>query len=326
MSELRWHPILGQWVVTATHRMNRTFLPPEDFCPLCPTRPGGFPTEVPREDYDIVVFENRFPSLRRDPDAPAVEGEEFSPVRPAQGVCEVVLYSPDHNSTLAEAPVRQIEKLVRVWQDRFLELGALDFIEYVHIFENKGKEIGVTITHPHGQIYAYPFVPPRMCTRRESFDHWLRDNGSCLLCDILVRELEEETRLVAANDQFVAFVPFYARYPYEVHILPRDHSVRLGEFTRETAASLAAILKTVMVKYDGLWGFSMPYIMNLFPEPSDGRDDPGWHFHIEFNPPYRSPQKLKYLAGAESGADAFINDALPENTAAELRAVDAGLE
>lgn len=314
--------MLGQWVITATHRQNRTFLPPADFCPLCPTRPGAFPTEVPREDYEIVVFENLFPSLRADPGDPAVEGEEFSPVRPAQGVCEVVLYSPDHNSTLADAPVRQIDRLVRVWEDRYRELGALDYVDYVHIFENKGKEIGVTILHPHGQIYAYPFVPPRMLSRRENFDRWLRENGSCLLCDVLAREMEDERRLVASNEYFAAYVPFYARYPYEVHILPLDHAVRLGRMEREQVRSLALILKTVMVKYDRLWGFSMPYIMNLFPEPTDGREDPGWHFHIEFYPPYRTAQKLKYLAGAESGADAFINDTLPETTAAELRAVE----
>ncbi len=321
MSELRWHPVLGEWVITATHRQNRTFLPPEDFCPLCPTKSGAFPTEVPREDYDIVVFENRFPSLQRTPPEPAVEGTEFSPVRPAEGVCEVVLYSSDHHSTLAQMPTRQIRKLARVWQDRYLDLGALDFVDYVYIFENKGKEIGVTLTHPHGQIYAYPFIPPRIAARRESFRKYHAENGTCMLCDIIADELADGRRIVAENDQFVAFVPFYARYPYEVHILPFDHDTQLGAFDADAFRSFAEIMKCVLAKYDGLWGMSLPYIMNLFARPVDGGEDPGWHFHVEFYPPYRTPKKLKYLAGSESGAGAFINDTLPEETAAELRAV-----
>ncbi|MDQ3686482.1 MAG: galactose-1-phosphate uridylyltransferase, partial [Acidobacteriota bacterium] len=154
MSELRWNPLLGEWVATATHRQQRTFLPPADFCPLCPTKPGGFPTEVPESSYDIAVFENRFPSMRPDPEEPAIEGTELYPVRPSAGVCEVVLYSPRHTSTLAAEPVEQIYKLVQVWTDRFRELSALEFVHYVFIFENKGEAIGVTLHHPHGQIYA----------------------------------------------------------------------------------------------------------------------------------------------------------------------------
>jgi UDPglucose--hexose-1-phosphate uridylyltransferase len=139
VSELRWNPLLGEWVATATQRQDRTFLPPDDYCPLCPTKPGGFPTEVPDSDYEIAVFENRFPSLKTIPDDPVVESSALYPVRPSQGVCEVVLYSPNHSSTLAQEPVEQIYKLVRVWSDRFLELGSLEFVQYVFIFENKGE-------------------------------------------------------------------------------------------------------------------------------------------------------------------------------------------
>src|SRR4051812_30054683 len=160
MSELRWNPLLGEWTATATARQARTFLPPENYCPLCPTEPGGFPTEIPRPTYDIVAFENKFPSLRSEPPEPAVEGDDLYPVRPAKGVCEVVVYTPNHSSTLANEAVEQIYKLVLVWTDRFNDLSKLDFIEYVFIFENKGEAVGVTLHHPHGQIYAYPFVPP----------------------------------------------------------------------------------------------------------------------------------------------------------------------
>src|SRR4051794_7156389 len=142
MSELRYNPLLGEWLATATQRQNRTFLPPPDFCPLCPTKPGHFPTEVPEPDYDIVAFENQFPSLKSRPPLPTIEPDGIYDVKPAQGVCEVVLYSPDHNTTLAREPVEKLAKLVKVWRHRYEELGALEFIRYVFIFENKGEAVG----------------------------------------------------------------------------------------------------------------------------------------------------------------------------------------
>jgi UDPglucose--hexose-1-phosphate uridylyltransferase len=180
MSELRWNPWLGEWTATATHRQNRTFLAPADHCPLDPTRPGGFPTEIPESTYDIVVFENRFPSLSANPPAPTVEGSELYPVRPSEGVCEVVVYTPEHDSTLGRQPVEQIYKLVQVWTDRFAELGDLELVDYVFIFENKGEAIGVTLHHPHGQIYAYPFVPPRVKTEIEQSQKHFGKTGNCL--------------------------------------------------------------------------------------------------------------------------------------------------
>ena len=160
-SELRWNPLLGEWLVTATHRQDRTFLPPANFCPFCPNS-GSFDGEVPDASYDIVVFENRFPSLQPNPGTPSVEASDLFPARPAHGVCEVMLYSPVHDLTLANAPVEQIYKLILVWTSRWIELKKLSFVKYVFIFENKGEAIGVTLHHPHGQIYAYPFVPPRI--------------------------------------------------------------------------------------------------------------------------------------------------------------------
>src|ERR1041385_7228857 len=164
MSELRYHPFLNQWVITATDRQERTFEPPADYCPLCPTKSGGFPTEIPLSAYDIVVFENRFPSLRLPALLAGVEGSELMPVRPSAGVCEVVCYSDVHDATFATLPLSQVRKLVRVWKERYESLCALPDVEYVFIFENKGKEIGVTLSHPHGQIYAYPFIPPPIRT------------------------------------------------------------------------------------------------------------------------------------------------------------------
>lgn len=319
MSELRWNPLLGEWVATATHRQERTFLPPADFCPLCPTKPGGFPTEVPESDYDIVVFQNRFPSLRPDPEPPAVEGTQLYPVRPGVGECEVVLYSPHHSGTLADEPVEQIYKLVQVWTDRFHELSAQDFADYIFIFENKGEAIGVTLHHPHGQIYAYPFIPPRVARELEQSLAHHTSTGRCLICDILTEERRDGRRIVAENDSFAAVIPSFARWPYEVHLYSSRHLQALTDMTGAEQKDLAAMLKMVMVAYDQLFDMSFPYMMVLHQRPTDGKDYDHYHFHIEFYPPLRTQTKLKYLAGSETGAGAFINDTLAEEKAAELR-------
>ncbi|HZA14890.1 MAG TPA: galactose-1-phosphate uridylyltransferase [Myxococcaceae bacterium] len=319
MSELRWNPLLGEWVATATHRQDRTFLPPKDFCPLCPTKPGGFPTEVPEPTYDIVVFDNRFPSLVLEPPPPAVAPTELYPVAPAAGACEVVLYSPDHGTSLARQPATQIHKLIQVWTDRYRELGALEFVKYVFIFENKGEEIGVTLHHPHGQIYAYPFIPPMIQRELETSRAHHARTGHCLLCTIGDEERRGERRLVAQNESFSAYLPFFARWPYEVHISPRRHVTDLTAFTAAEAQELAAILKSVLVGYDAVFDRSFPYVMALHQSPSDGGNYEHYHFHIELYPPLRTATKLKYLAGSEIGAGVFVNDTLAEETASTLR-------
>jgi UDPglucose--hexose-1-phosphate uridylyltransferase len=319
VSELRWNPLLGEWVATATHRQERTFLPPADFCPLCPTKPGGFPTEVPESTYDIVVFENRFPSLRPDPPAPAVGSTELYPVRPAKGVCEVIVYTPNHSSTLAREPVEQIHKLVRVWTDRFIELGALDFVDYVFEFENKGEAIGVTLHHPHGQIYAYPFIPPRIGRELKQSREHHESTGRCLLCDIVAEERRDGRRVISENNSFVAYIPFFASYPYEVHIVSKRHLQALTDLDESEQKGLAELLKTVLVAYDKLFNLSFPYMMVLHQRPCDEGLYDYYHFHIEFYPPLRTATKLKYLAGSETGAGMFINDTLAEEKAAELR-------
>jgi len=320
MSELRWNPLLGEWVATATQRQERTFLPPDDYCPLCATQPGGFPTEVPENDYDIVVFENRFPSLKPDPEPPVVESSELYPVRPSQGVCEVVLYSPNHFSSLAQEPVEQIYKLVRVWADRFRELGALDFVQYVFIFENKGEAIGVTLHHPHGQIYAYPFIPPRIATELKQFAAHYESTKKCLLCNVLDEEFQAKRRIIAENDSFAAVLPFFARWPYETHIYSKRHFQALTDMSDKETGDLASIFKTVLVAFDKLFEISFPYMMVMHQRPVDGQAYDFYHFHIEFYPPLRSANRLKYLAGSETGAGMYINDTLPEEKAAELRA------
>ena len=319
MSELRYHPFLDDWVITATHRQDRTFLPPADYNPLAPTAPGGFPTEIPRPEYDIAVFENKFPSLAPVPAAPAVEGDALSPVRPSGGVCEVVCYSSDPNGTFATMPLGQIRKLARVWKARFEALAARPEVEYVFVFENKGKEIGVTLTHPHGQIYAYPFVPAVAAKEIAAERAYLESHGEPLMRATIAQAVARGL-VVYENATTIAFVPFFARYPYEVYVTPKGHRRSLAELSVEELDGWAEALHVVARKYDGLFGFSMPYIMAMHQAPTK-LDHPGAWLHAEFYPPYRTAQKLKYLAGSEAGMGAFINDTLPEVTSATLREI-----
>jgi UDPglucose--hexose-1-phosphate uridylyltransferase len=247
-----------------------------------------------------------------------VEGSALYQTAPAEGVCEVVLYSPHHGSSLAQEPVSQIRNLIEVWTDRYLELGQRPGIHYVLIFENKGDAVGVTLSHPHGQIYAFPFIPPTLEKELEAALEHQKTTDQCLYCHILAEEKVDGVRIIAEQAEAVAFVPFFARYPFEVHIYTSRHVPSLAEFTSEEQEGLAKVLKDVLLKYDSLFGFSLPYIMVLHQAPPKG-DYPHYHFHIELYPLNRAATKLKYLAGVESGAGTFITDMSPEHQAARLR-------
>ena len=300
MSELRWHPLLEEWVTVAPWRQDRIYHPAADHCPLCPTKPGGPETEIPEPDYHIAVFENRFP---------AFTGE--------QGRCEVVCYTPVHDSSLGEQTVEHIRDLIEVWRDRTHELGRLPNVRYVYVFENRGEEIGVTLSHPHGQIYAYPFVPKAIERELRAEASHLRKTGHCLYCDVL--EGEKGERTVAGDERWTAFVPAFARWPYEVHLAPLRHCGSLLDLNEDEDESFARVLKQVLQKYDRLFDRPLPYVMAMHQKPP-GRGGRQHHLHIEFYPPNRTRDKLKYLAGSELGAGAFIVDARAEDTAAELRA------
>lgn len=320
--ELRWNALLGEYVIVSTGRQGRTFLPPAAHCPLCPTTgAGAFVTELPSASYEIAVFENRFPSFRHDapevPDAATLHNRSR-----ADGVCEVVVYSPQHDATLASLPETQVRRLVDVWADRYAELAARPEVRYVFIFENRGQEIGVTLTHPHGQIYGFPFVPPRVEAEHHQAALWVSASHRCIMCDLVAEEHASGARIVAAADGFVAYVPFSARVPYEVHIAATAHRPSLLDLSGAERAGLARLLRIVQAKYDNLWGFPMPYTMSIHQRATDGVARPGEHLHIEFMPPYRTKDKLKYLAGVETGAGTYINDTTPEEKAAELRAAE----
>ncbi|HEX9561588.1 MAG TPA: galactose-1-phosphate uridylyltransferase [Candidatus Dormibacteraeota bacterium] len=246
------------------------------------------------------MFENRFPSFT---------GE--------QGRCEVVCYTPDHDSSLGEQSVGHIRDLIEVWRDRTNELSRLPNVRYVYIFENRGEEIGVTLSHPHGQIYAYPFLPPILKRELRAEARYIREHGRCLYCDVLQGEVQGE-RTVLSDENWIAFVPPFARWPYEVHLAPRRHRGGLLDLDPDDDESFARILKGLLQKYDRLFKRPLPYVMAMHQTPP-GRARNDHHFHVEFYPPNRTRDKLKYLAGSELGAGAFIVDARAEDKAAELR-------
>jgi UDPglucose--hexose-1-phosphate uridylyltransferase len=300
MSELRWHPLLREWVTVAPARQDRTYHPSAAACPLCPTRDKLAPTEIPRPAYHIAVFENRFPSYER-----------------GQGRCEVVSYTSDHSSSLGEQSVEHIRDLIEVWQERLAALSALPEVRYVYIFENRGEEIGVTLSHPHGQIYGYPFVPPRIQRELESFSDHAVKTGECLYCELLASEAGGR-RQVISSGSWIAFVPAFARWPYEVHLAPARHVRTLLDLDDFETHGFAIALKEVLQRYDRLFRKPLAYVMAMHGAPSG---DAPFHFHVEFYPPNRTNDKLKFLAGSESGAGAFVVDTRAEDTAAELRAL-----
>jgi len=319
MSERRFDPTTATWVTFADHRQGRTFLPAQEECPLCPTRPGGPLTEVPREAFEIAVFDNRFPALSPTaPQDPASDGPYLT--GPAHGRCEVVVYSDQHDSTLTDLGRERIKLLVDVWADRYDVLGAEPGISYVMPFENKGEIVGVTLHHPHGQVYAYPDVPPRAASKLAAARRYHDVHGRCVHCDVVAHESKDGTRVVAETDHAVAFVPFAARYPYEVQIAPRRHCPHLGDATAQERADLAELLHRVLESYDRLFDMRLPYVLAVQQQPTC----PGpWadisHLHIEITPPHRTADKLKYLAGSELAAGAFLGDVLPEVAAKALR-------
>ena len=313
MTELRWNPTVREWVSTASHRQHRPQMP-TDWCPFCPD--SGL---VP-DYYDVHIYPNDFPAFSIPPPEPAIRGDDFYRVARSQGKCDVVLYHPDHNTSLPQLSIDHIVKLVQLWRKRFVELKSMPGIRYVLIFENKGAVIGVTMPHPHGQIYAFPFIPPRVEREITAARAHHRKQARCVFCDILKKERRDGRRVVAENEAFTAFIPFFARWPYEIHIYSRRHLGALDEFRPAEEKALAEILKWVTQKYDNLFQFSFPYMMLLHQAPARGKYG-FFHFHIEFYPPHRSKDKLKYLASVETGGGSFLNDSLAEEKAAELRAV-----
>ena len=288
---------------------------PKDWCPF---DPGS--GKVP-DHYDVYLYPNDFAALSPDagPFAPGAANDLFGKTG-AYGYCDVVLYSPDHNRLPSELSPEHWRLVVDLWTSRSIELAADPKIQYVYIFENAGAAIGVTMPHPHGQIYSFPYIPPYVETELNSAQEYHSQKARCLYCDLLTGELSEGRRVVESNDSFVAFVPFAARFPSEGQIYPRRHVASLAELNDQEKTDLAALIQIMRRKYDALYGFPMPLIMVVRQAPAQGAH-PYFHLHIEFFPIQRSATKLKYLAGVETGAGTFLNDTIAEEQAEALRKV-----
>jgi len=318
----RWHPFRGEWVAYAAHRQHRTFLPPPEYNPLAPSSDAQA-TEVPPGTYDVAVFENRFPTLHPEPGVPP---SSLTETRPATGAAEVVVYTQNPASSLGALPLDHIEVVLEALADRYRDLGARPEIRYVMPFENRGVEVGVTLHHPHGQIYAFPFVPPIAAVELSHQAEFYRTHGDGLLRLHLEEEVRDGRRMLYTGEEAVAFVPSFARYAYEVWVAPRRPVPSVASFSPSERRDFARALKTVLLKYDGLWKTPFPYVMVMHQAPTDGAAHPEAHLHIECYPPYRMQGRLKFLAGSELGAGLFTSDTLPEAKAAELQAVDVRLD
>ncbi|KAB2587907.1 galactose-1-phosphate uridylyltransferase [Streptomyces arboris] len=305
-SEIRRDPLLGDAVAVASHRQARTYHPPADACPLCPTRDGRL-SEIPDSHYDVAVFENRFPSLAGD-----------------SGRCEVVCFTSDHDASFAGLTEEQAALVLAAWTDRTAELGALDQVTQVFCFENRGAEIGVTLGHPHGQIYGYPFVTPRTELMLRSAARHREETGSNLFDDVVAREEKEGTRVVLATDHWIAYVPYAAHWPYEVHLHPRRRVPDLPALDEAARTEFPQVYLELLRRFDRIFGPGeppTPYISAWHQAPFgvDGREE--FALHLELFTIRRTSGKLKFLAGSESGMSVFINDVPPEAAAQRLREV-----
>lgn len=329
--EERWHPLREEWVLIAAHRQDRpwsgTILTAEKVLPeyvadcyLCPGNPRVSGKTNP--DYtDIFVFDNDHPSV--SPDAPDVSAvlPDIYKVRPAAGIARVVCYSPKHNLTLAELAQEEIAGLLRTWQEHYDELGGRDEIEHVLIFENKGEAVGVSNPHPHCQIYANNFVFKTIENEARTSQKYFEVNGRTLFQDIIAAERADGRRIIAENNTAIAFLPYFARYAYEVFVAPKISHPGIAAMSAGEIDDFAEVLQNVLVKFDNLWQMPFPYVMVLHQAPTDGGDYSAFHFHIEFHPPLRKPNLLKYLAGPEIGGGNFLSDTSPEEKAADLQAL-----
>ncbi|WP_432009632.1 galactose-1-phosphate uridylyltransferase [Streptomyces bacillaris] len=305
-SEIRHDPLLGDAVAIASHRQARTYHPPADACPLCPTRDGRL-SEIPDSHYDVAVFENRFPSLAGD-----------------SGRCEVVCFTSDHDASFADLTEEQAALVLAAWTDRTAALGALDQVTQVFCFENRGAEIGVTLGHPHGQIYGYPFVTPRTELMLRSAARHRAEHGGNLFDDVVAREEKDGSRIVLATDDWIAHVPYAAHWPYEVHLHPRRRVPDLIALDEAARAEFPRVYLELLRRFDRIFRPGeppTPYISAWHQAPFGiaGREE--FALHLELFTIRRTSGRLKFLAGSESGMGVFINDVPPEAAARRLREV-----
>jgi len=322
LPELRQDPLTGEWISIAAARQGRAFLPPDDLDPLAPSSPGNA-TEIP-DDYDVAVFENKSPAFGPGLAAPGADpGSALAELetiglgrsRPGVGRCEVVCFGPQRTGSWADFTMSRARTVVEAWADRTAELSALPGVQQVYVFENRGKEIGVTLHHPHGQIYAYPYIPPRMQSLLSAAGSYGRGRG--LMGDILAFEQKSE-RVLIAGEHFTVYVPFAARWPIEVHMLAHRHVPDFAATTGAERDEIAVLYRRILRAVDRLYDTPTPYIAAWHQAPVHrGRAEV--RLMLQVTSPRRAADKLKYLAGSETGMGAFIGDIAPEASAARLR-------
>jgi UDPglucose--hexose-1-phosphate uridylyltransferase len=321
--EIRIDALTGEAITVAAHRQTRPFLPTKEFCPLCPTI-TEFGTEIPDSGFEVVVFENRSPSFAAPVDLLPVDllKVDLLPVNTVQasGRCEVVVFSDQHEGSFGTLSVEQIRTVLAAWIDRTREISQLSYVEQIFIFENRGEEVGVTLNHPHGQIYSYPFITPRTEKMLTIAQAHFAQHKEPLLTTIIAKEIADEIRIIASNDHWIAYVPYAARYPFEIHVAPKEFVPDLAQLSDQVADAFPAIAKEVLTRLDGVFGIQMAYIASWHQSPVRiGRDVLGLHWQI--TSVRRAPGKLKYLSGSESAMGAFIMDLKPEQSAQQLRDV-----
>jgi UDPglucose--hexose-1-phosphate uridylyltransferase len=312
---MRQDPLTGEWISIAAARQNRVFLPPADQDPLAPASATN-PSEIP-DDYDVAVFENRSPSFGPELEA-SYSTEELTSIGlgrtlPSIGRCEVVAFAPEHEGAFGSVSRSRARTVIEAWADRTAALSALPGIQQVFPFENRGEAIGVTLSHPHGQIYAYPYITPRTTRLLDSIARF----GPDLFASILEFESASE-RVVLRGEHWTAFVPFAARWPIEIHMLPHRHVPDFAATSDEERDELAGLYLRLLRAVDELYDTPTPYIAAWHQAPvSVGRDD--IRLMLQVTSPRRAESKLKYLAGSEAAMGAWIGDVTPEQTAAFVR-------
>jgi UDPglucose--hexose-1-phosphate uridylyltransferase len=317
-STLRYDTLADEWVALAGHRQDRTYLPPADECPLCPSV-GGHHTEIPSANYDVVVFENRFPSFGSYDDVDEVDPPtSLFGLRAGAGRCEVVCFTSQHDSSFSALTPARVRTVVEVWVDRTLAMSELPSVAQVFCFENRGEEIGVTLSHPHGQIYGYPFVTPRTRRMLDAARSYRARTWQDLFQDVLEAEVSAGDRVVTRSQCWTAFVPFAARWPLEVHLYPNDRVASLPELSDAQREDFCLFYLDVLRRLEAVHGRALPYISAWHQAPVRTDRDLAY-LHLEISSIRRAPGKLKYLAGSESAMGAFVNDLAPEAVARTLR-------
>jgi len=311
--DMREDVLTGEWVAMASHRQGRAFLPPKEFCPLCPTK-SDFGTEVADNNFEVVVFENRSPSFSAPSDQLPPETIQ------TLGRCEVVAFSDHHEGSFGSLDFAHMRTVLAAWIDRTREISKLPYVEQVFVFENRGEEVGVTLNHPHGQIYSYPFITPRTSKMLQVAQAHFDKTGVPLITSIIDREINDQVRVITQNEYWIAYVPYAARYPFEIHVAPKVFVPDFAELSEVAADAFPEIAKEVLLRLDGVFGIPMAYIAAWHQAPvRKGRDVLGLHWQI--TSVRRAPGKLKYLAGSESAMGVFIMDVKPEASAQQLRDV-----